>query len=183
MTLLGAAKADSSVYVAADSLQTWATEGYGSTVDKLYQLHDLSVVWGFHGNVEAGMTFQKHVDNYTPGSWGEVPYFYEQAAGMLVREYFNRGGFGALFGGCLGGEWAIRAFGPNRLETEDSCFVGNNRLAAHVGWKLAAAIPNELSQEDRLGAVMQNVIDASSPFLSAPLNMWRITPSECVRCV
>lgn len=178
MTLLAAVKTHELVHVAADSLEVWQTAGYGGPADKLYQLGDHKVVWGYYGPDGPGCSIRKYVDERSFVSWDDLAYHLEGAVALLDREHRGVGGFATLFAGFLKDQWQIRVFGAHHLKSDDWCFVGQNRLATKVGWQVAG----EADQESRLRRVMKTVIDASHPLLGPPLNMWRITPTECVRC-
>lgn len=187
MTLLAAVHDGKSALVAADSLGVWPGEGYGESVDKLYRLGTQSVVWGYYGGSEQGDQYieavRRCVDKRAFLSWDDLTYWLHDDAEALDRQYAVKGGFTALFAGCIKGEWRIAAFGAHQLTSPegDWCFVGKNRLSAKVAWQSVAAVPNTATQEERMSQIMDATISAGDPYLGLPLNMYRITPNQCVR--
>jgi hypothetical protein len=164
--------------VAADSLQIHANPfaGYGVTVDKLAQMGEEKIVWGYWGQVDGGTKLAHRLAQETFADWDALSDWVSEQATDLNGE---NPPFGALFAGWLGGQRKASAFGDQRvLSGDDFMFCGNGCVVGKVGWQMASHFGEGAPIEERFDAVMTTTIGGSHPTLGLPLNMWRITETE-----
>jgi hypothetical protein len=180
MTLLAAVREGDHICIAADSLEIHSAAGYGSSVNKLERWGDRKLVWGWYGNSNAADALRQSMVTYgAPLSWEDLEYKYDSAVQMLDQQNAQTGGFAILVAGFLDDKWKIKALGRHHLDSENPdewCFLGQNRLAARVGWDVAS---DTLELEDRFYLVMDAVIRDSPNVLGGPVTGWRITPTAC----
>ena len=103
MTLLGAVKHESGIWIGADSRHVADFEGdaWGSTVEKLFQLGD-RLVWGWYGDGgKGGRDLEAYMENVEPtGEWLDLRNLFRVALkeakdtpnrtlGVLVAGYFG----------------------------------------------------------------------------------------------
>jgi hypothetical protein len=181
MTLLGAVKQDSGIWVAADSrhVSTFPNPGgdaWGVTVEKLYPLGDL-LVWGWYGE-EGGKDLEHYVQKTSFSQWSDfdqcLPKINQLRQGRVL---------GMMVAGYCGTEGKVLHLGEplNILGSEDVVFCGACKMAAMVGWKSATAIDPTTDIERRFDSVMATVIEVSNHALEEPRVLWRITPDERVQ--
>ncbi len=180
MTIIGAVHTSEGAWIAADSLHVHYQAGYGEAADKIFRFREQQLAWGWFGSSDQADVFEAEMGGYQElHTWDDLAYKFENAVNALDRQAGGQR-FGVVFAGCLGGEWAVRTFARWQLKSAEpdgaALFVGVNRLAASVGWKLTTQI---VDQQERLRLVMQAVIDSSPYTLGTPLQLWRITEDYC----
>jgi hypothetical protein len=186
MTLIGAVHTQDGAWIASDSLVQHPNAGYGEAGDKLFQhVPDDRLVWGWLGSSEQGEQFEAQMRAAgTWISWPNLAYRLESAVTQL--DLLAGGGqrFGVVFAGRLKNdagedEWGVRVFARRSIQTQDANtgarFVGMNHLHALIGWRVAT----ETQPSQRLGRVMQAVIEASDPYLWGPTQLWSVTNDLC----
>ena len=181
MTLLGAVHTDDGAWIASDSLLLHYNAGYGEQWSKIFRYRGQQLAWGWFGSSDQGDEFELYVN-----SLGRDLYTWDDLSGMVANVIIQldlqaRGQrFGAVFAGCLGDTFGLRAFARFPLRrggpSGEWAFAGANRLPAQVGWLLTADDPHP---EDRFRKVMQTTIDNSHGVLDPPLQIWRITKGYC----
>jgi hypothetical protein len=181
MTLLGAVKHDSGIWIAADSrhVSTFPTPGgdaWGVTVEKLYALGDL-LVWGWYGE-EGGRELERYVETTSFAQWSNL----DQCVAKINQLRQGRV-LGMLVAGFFGTEGRVIHLGDslNILGTDEVVFCGACKMAAMVGWKSASSVDSSSDIERRFDSVMETVIEVSNHALEEPRVLWRITPSERVQ--
>ena len=169
-------------WIAADSLHTHYRAGYGEAAPKLFQFHSQELVWGWFGSSDQADVFEGELGRYNElHTWDDLTYKFENVINMLDRQAGGQR-FGVVFAGHLEDEWGFRAFARWELKCVEpgntAVFLGVNRLAASVGWKVTVGITDP---EERFRTVMQAVIESSHYTLGTPLQLWRITEGQCVQ--
>jgi hypothetical protein len=125
VTLLAVVEGGPVMLVAADSLQIHANPfaGYGVTVDKLAQMGEEKIVWGYWGQVDGGTKLAHRLAQETFADWDALSDWVSEQATDLNGE---NPPFGALFAGWLGGQRKASAFGDQRvLSGDDFMFCGS----------------------------------------------------------
>jgi hypothetical protein len=187
LTLLGAVRDGDSVLVAADS-SVWRSDGMGSasyqgTATKFRrlrsQLPETLVLFGAYGDQDVGERIAAWLERSTAwGNWNELV----RVAGDMLRRANTAEGVTkdaithAMVAGSIQGELGIERIGPYGATeaNENPAFLGNGRVAAQVGWDIAAEAAPAMSNEERLRLVMRRTTMAVVP-LGPPLCYWRVT--------
>ena len=181
MTLLGAVKHESGIWIGADSrhIADFQGDSWGSTVEKLFPLGD-RLVWGWYGDGgKGGRDLEVYMENVElAGEWLDLRNLFRGAIkeakdtpsrtlGLLVAGYFgSENEPGVLHVGLP----------SNALVTETATFCAYCKMAALVGWESASSVDPSSNIERRFDSVLESVIRISNGVLGEPRVLWRIPP-------
>ena len=189
VTLLAAVRDGDTAIIAADGLEGWGSQGYGSDVDKLEGAYKdengPQLVWGGYGDGNAVKVFRKWLKDRAHSSWGSLLYEGPFEVSALDTDCVPIG-FGVLMAGRLEGKVDIRVLGmqerhgPEDADHRLTCiFMGQNRLAAHVAWDAVTESAPEMPLVDRFRLTMKHVVESSTHILAGPVRGWVVTPTTC----
>ena len=140
MTLLGAVKHESGIWIGADSrhIADFQGDSWGSTVEKLSPLGD-RLVWGWYGDGgKGGRDLEVYMENVElAGEWLDLRNLFRSAI-KVAKDTPSRT-LGVLVAGYFGSEDEAGVlhvgFPPNALVTESATFCAYCKMAALVGWE------------------------------------------------
>ncbi len=175
MTLLAVVESGPVMLMAADSqeLHDNYEAGFRVTVDKLVQMGDEKIVWGYWGHTEAGAKFAHRLAQESFGDWDALDAWVSPQRLALNGEHTP---FGVLVAGWLGGVRRAMAYGDGVLSGTDFMFCGNGCLVGQVAWEVTTGL--DVPLDERFKLVMTKTIEGGQPTLGFPLNMWEITEHE-----
>lgn len=183
VTLLAGVQEPGRVLVAADSLTSWESEGYGERMAKLEQVPNQDLVCGIYGNGAWDPVFRRYLEDERFESWGGLAYNVPYKVGELDLQSAPHG-FDAIVAGRFKDQVHFQAFGHHLITDNDNpnspsfAFIGKNRLVAKTAWDVANELAESTDLEERFLAVMERVVGNSKPYLQPPVHVWRVTPTH-----